>query len=184
SFLWDTNRFLSEDFMPTDKDILYTRCETVGVAQKEPERRGNKYRVTDVGGAQSQRKKWIYVFPGVSKLLYTVPLSCYNEISDRLNRDSTEALTLFDTLCVSQWFSTTKIALCFTKLDVFERKIQSGRYPIPDCIQNPRYDGAPDDVEAVKSFLTERFRDLCCKNHANPEIYYINALDTVQVRDM
>lgn len=124
--------------------------------------------MVDVGGQKSERRKWIHCFQDVTSILFLVSLSGYDQclVEDRdavgalycrdlsgfvLIRLSTQnqmqdAMTIWDSICHSQWFKSTSIVgelsstsqggtlsqvsdnerqiLFLNKNDLFEKKVQ------------------------------------------------------------
>lgn len=65
--------------MPDDQDMLHARLRTTGVTETFFEMRDINFRMMDVGGQRSERKKWIHCFDGVQCLLFMVALSGYDQ---------------------------------------------------------------------------------------------------------
>lgn len=57
SFFRDIDRFDPGRFIPTFEDALYARRKSVGIVQTEVKINGHNYRIIDVAGARSERKK-------------------------------------------------------------------------------------------------------------------------------
>ena len=85
---------------------------------------------------------------------------------------------LFESLSRSQYFEGTTIVVCFTKMDVFKRKIASGTSPITGPWD---FDGVSTDVAAAQAYFTKKFEHLA--PHRQPlRIHYLDATDTHDVR--
>ena len=65
--------------MPNDQDMLHARLRTTGITETLFEMRNINFRMMDVGGQRSERKKWIHCFEGVQCLLFMVALSGYDQ---------------------------------------------------------------------------------------------------------
>jgi hypothetical protein len=70
-FFEHVQRIAAADFVPTDGDILTTRLRTTGIVEMEFTLQRAKFRVMDVGGQRSERKKWIHCFPAADAQLLT-----------------------------------------------------------------------------------------------------------------
>jgi hypothetical protein len=70
-FFEHVQRIAAADFVPTDGDILTTRLRTTGIVELEFTLQRAKFRVMDVGGQRSERKKWIHCFPAADAQLLT-----------------------------------------------------------------------------------------------------------------
>jgi len=115
-----------DNYLPTDMDILYVRYRTTGVIESKFSILGSNFHIFDVGGQQSERKKWIHCFENVTAVIFVASLSCYDELmfeDDSVNC-MVDSLSLFNEICNLQWFVTTPIILFLNKKDLFEKKIQ------------------------------------------------------------
>lgn len=65
--------------MPTDQDILRSRLKTTGITETVFDLGALTYRMFDVGGQRSERKKWIHCFENVTALLFLVAISGYDQ---------------------------------------------------------------------------------------------------------
>jgi hypothetical protein len=89
--------------------------------------RNLNYRVFDMGGQRSERKKWIHCFEDVTTILFIVAISEYDQAlfeDESVNRMS-EAFTLFDAICNSPWFTSTPMILFMNKSDLLQEKLKS-----------------------------------------------------------
>jgi hypothetical protein len=48
--------------------------------------------MVDVGGQRSQRRKWLYVFEGITSIMFIAAVSEYNQV---LAEDETKVRTMF-----------------------------------------------------------------------------------------
>jgi len=62
-------------YLPTDQDILRSRVKTTGITEMTSKVRELMYKLFDVGGQQSEWKKWIHCFVNVTALVFLVSLS-------------------------------------------------------------------------------------------------------------
>lgn len=74
------DRMASPDYMPTDQDILRSRVKTTGITETTFKVGELTYRLFDVGGQRSERKKWIHCFENVTALVFLVSLSEYDQM--------------------------------------------------------------------------------------------------------
>ena len=72
------DRILAANYLPNEQDVLRCRVVTTGII--ETSFRVNKliYRMVDVGGARSERRKWIQCFDNVAAILFISGLSGYD----------------------------------------------------------------------------------------------------------
>lgn len=80
SFFDSIKRIGSRDYVPTDEDIVRARVKTTGITEVKFNVRELVYRVFDVGGQRSERKKWIHCFEGVQCLIFIVAISEYDQV--------------------------------------------------------------------------------------------------------
>lgn len=59
--------------------MLHARLRTTGITETLFEMKNISFRMMDVGGQRSERKKWIHCFEGVQCLLFMVALSGYDQ---------------------------------------------------------------------------------------------------------
>lgn len=114
-------------YVPTDQDVLRSRVKTTGITETTFNIGELTYRMFDVGGQRSERKKWIHCFENVTAVIFMVAISEYDQLlmeDESVNRMD-EALTLFDSICNSRWFEKTSILLFLNKTDLFREKLKT-----------------------------------------------------------
>jgi guanine nucleotide-binding protein subunit alpha len=79
SFFIDLDRLFSKEFVPTDQDVLRARLRTTGITETIFDLGSLQYRMFDVGGQRSERKKWIHCFENVNALMFLVAISGYDQ---------------------------------------------------------------------------------------------------------
>jgi guanine nucleotide-binding protein subunit alpha len=189
----NARRIFSNGYLLTDQDILRTRLRTTGIVETDFHISGVTYRMCDVGGQRSERKKWIHAFEGVNVLLFLAAISGFDQAlpEDRngvsilkersghptngLENQMTDALQLFEQIVNSRWFVNSTLILFLNKMDLFSEKLQSGFGSIKR--EFPDYEGHPRDVIAGRDFFTAKFRR-ADKSAREMWIHYTNAIDT------
>ncbi|RXW18123.1 hypothetical protein EST38_g7733 [Candolleomyces aberdarensis] len=174
------DRISAPGYLPTDQDILRSRVKTTGITETHFKVGELTYKLFDVGGQRSERKKWIHCFENVTALVFLVSLSEYDQMlyeDESVNRMQ-EALTLFDSICNSRWFVKTSIILFLNKIDLFAEKLP--RSPLGDYF--PDFTGG-DNYDAACDYLLHRFVSLN-QSAATKQIYahYTCATDTQQIK--
>ncbi|KAI6227591.1 Guanine nucleotide-binding proteinG(I) subunit alpha [Aphelenchoides fujianensis] len=131
------DRISLPEYVPTQDDVLRTRVKTTGVAEHNFEYNDYSFRIFDVGGQRSERKKWIHCFDNVTAILFCVALSEYDLVLDEDQETNRmhESIHLFDSICNNKWFVSTSIILFLNKKDLFEEKIRKS--PLTLCF--PEY---------------------------------------------
>lgn len=133
SFLDNLPRLSSPNYVPSEQDLLRTRIKTTGITEVLFELKGLTFRVIDVGGQRSERKKWIHCFDNVNAIIFISSLSEYDQtlrednctvsfiqMSSIFNKEvfqnrMQESLKLFDSICNSPWFADIHFILFLNK---------------------------------------------------------------------
>lgn len=174
-------RMFDPDWSPDDQDMLHARLRTTGITETLFEMGHLNFRMMDVGGQRSERKKWIHCFEGVQCLLFMVALSGYDQslVEDQNANQMHEAMMLFESLVNGMWFKNKPIILFLNKMDLFSEKL--ARSPV--SAHFPDFTGNDKNEKEVKEFFSERFRAI--NRTADREIYihYTNATDTTLLRN-
>uniref|UniRef100_A0AC35U3M4 Guanine nucleotide-binding protein G(Q) subunit alpha n=1 Tax=Rhabditophanes sp. KR3021 TaxID=114890 RepID=A0AC35U3M4_9BILA len=177
-FFDNLDRIVAEDYIPTIDDVVRTRIPTTGVVQVNFRLKNIDFKIYDVGGQRSERKKWIHCFDNVHGLLFIAAVSEYNQVlrEDSKTNRLHEAMELFDNVSNSFYFVATSIIIFLNKKDIFEEKIKT--YPIKESF--PSYDGANDYSSSIK-YIGKRFRK---QYRGNRQVYMhlTCATDTNQVK--
>ncbi|RCI12874.1 hypothetical protein L249_1084 [Ophiocordyceps polyrhachis-furcata BCC 54312] len=176
-FLDDIDRLWAEDYIPNDQDLLRSRLRTTGITETEFNLGQLTYRMFDVGGQRSERKKWIHCFENVNCLLFLVAISGYDQclVEDKAGNQMNEALMLWESIINSYWFKKSAMILFLNKIDLFKEKL--AKSPITNHGFTD-YQGPPDDWNAASKYFLDKFRAL--SRNPNKEIYghLTNATDT------
>lgn len=178
-YLEQLDRILAPDYCPDDQDVLRCRVKTTGITETIFNIGDLTYRMYDVGGQRSERKKWIHCFENVTAIIFMVAISEYDQKlveDDAVNRMQ-EALTLFDSICNSRWFTKTSIILFLNKIDIFKDKIE--QVPIEDYFTD--YQGGPD-YELACEYFRQNFEQLNMSETKQIYTHYTCATDTNQIR--
>lgn len=175
-YFQNLDRMFEPDWIPNNQDMLHARLRTTGITETFFELKDMTFRMMDVGGQRSERKKWIHCFEGVQCLLFLAALSGYDQslIEDVNANQMHEALTLFEALINGEWFRDKPIILFLNKVDLFRKKLHKS--PIRNHF--PDYHGPQSDEAAARKFFADKFRNI--NRNANREIYihFTTATDT------
>ncbi|TGZ81564.1 guanine nucleotide binding protein, alpha subunit [Ascodesmis nigricans] len=174
-FFRDLDRLFTPDYTPSDQDILRSRLKTTGITETVFDLGTLTYRMFDVGGQRSERKKWIHCFENVTALLFLVAISGYDQclVEDKDANQMQEALMLFESIVNSQWFVSTSVILFLNKIDLFKEKLR--HTPVRKYF--PEYSGPDTSYDHSYSYFQDSFNRL----NRNPKKIYIhptNATDT------
>ncbi|KAK9736282.1 guanine nucleotide-binding protein subunit alpha [Basidiobolus ranarum] len=73
------DRIGQPDYVPNDQDVLRSRVKTTGITETTFSIGNVTYRLLDVGGQRSERKKWIHCFENVTAIVFMVAISEYDQ---------------------------------------------------------------------------------------------------------
>jgi G-protein alpha subunit len=79
SFLDNVDKYADPSFVPTEEDVLRSRAKTTGISETDFSIDNTHFKMVDVGGQRSERKKWIHCFQDVTAVVFFVALSEYNQ---------------------------------------------------------------------------------------------------------
>ena len=71
-------RILDANYVPHEQDVLRSRVQTTGIIETNFRVDKLIYRMVDVGGQRSERRKWIQCFDDVQAILFICALSGYD----------------------------------------------------------------------------------------------------------
>ncbi|XP_054719448.1 guanine nucleotide-binding protein G(i) subunit alpha [Uloborus diversus] len=174
------DRIGQPNYIPSQQDVLRTRVKTTGIVETHFTFKGLHFKMFDVGGQRSERKKWIHCFEGVTAIIFCVALSGYDLVlaeDEEMNR-MIESMKLFDSICNNKWFVETSIILFLNKKDLFEEKITKS--PLSICF--PEYTGN-NTYEEAASYIKMKFENQN-KRKDTKEIYthFTCATDTNNIQ--
>ena len=69
------DRISRPNYVPTQQDVLRTRVKTTGIVETNFSFKKLDFKLFDVGGQRSERKKWIHCFEGVTAIIFVVAMS-------------------------------------------------------------------------------------------------------------
>jgi len=173
------DRIGEPDYLPTDQDVLRSRVKTTGITETTFHIGELTYRLYDVGGQRSERKKWIHCFEDVTAIVFLAAISEYDQVlveDETVNRMQ-EAMTLFESICNSRWFVNTSMILFLNKIDRFKDKLPKS--PIGDYFDD--YEGG-NDYDSGCDYFKNRFVQL---NESDEKMIYVHltcATDTGQIK--
>jgi len=166
-FFDNVHRFLDPSYVPTEQDILRVRVRTTGIEEAVFNFEDMHFRMLDVGGQRSERRKWIHCFDSVTAVIFCSSLVEYDQTlreDDTQNRMK-ESLLLFDEICNSPWFRDTAVILFLNKTDLFKEK--ATKVDLNVCF--PEYTGGLN-FDAASAFIKQRFLE----QNTSPHSVYIH----------
>ncbi|KAI4598669.1 G-Protein alpha subunit [Pestalotiopsis sp. 9143b] len=176
-FCDDLDRIFTKGYIPNDQDLLRSRLRTTGITETIFDLGQLTYRMFDVGGQRSERKKWIHCFENVNCLLFLVAISGYDQclVEDKDGNQMNEALMLWESIANSHWFTKSALILFLNKMDLFKEKLSSSPITSHGFVD---YQGPQDDWKQASKYFMDKFRAL--NRNPEKEIYghFTNATDT------
>lgn len=79
SFFESVDRIYQRCYLPDDADILRCRVKSTGITETIFHLGSLTYRMFDVGGQRSERKKWMHCFEAVTAVLFLVGISGFDQ---------------------------------------------------------------------------------------------------------
>ncbi|KAI7866372.1 G protein alpha subunit [Spinellus fusiger] len=173
------DRIGDPQYIPNDQDVLRSRVKTTGITETRFTMGDLIYRMFDVGGQRSERRKWIHCFENVTAIIFLVAINEYDQVlleDESVNRMH-EALTLFDSICNSRWFSRTSTILFLNKTDIFEQKLMHS------SLSHYFHDfQGGDDYSLASQYLLNRFLMLNSSSEKQIYTHFTCATDTAQIK--
>jgi len=156
-FLDQLERISNPRYNPTQQDVLRTRKQTSGVVETDFTIERYKFKLVDVGGQRSERKKWIHAFAEVTAVIFVTSLSEYDQktTEDSNQNRMWESIILFDEICNLKYFKNTSMIIFFNKDDIFREKIQKVNLNV--CF--PDYKGGLN-YQAALNFIIKKFLEV------------------------
>jgi guanine nucleotide-binding protein G(i) subunit alpha len=176
-FCDEIDRIGQAGYVPNATDILKARSKTTGITEYDFFSGPHHFKMLDVAGQRSERKKWIHSFENVTTLIFCVALSEYDQflVEDESQNRLMESFRLFEDIVNSRWFFHTSIVLFLNKKDVFRKKLKYN--PLSRYLAD--YTGG-DNFEAASLFIRDKFLQLN-QNHLKIYPYLTCATDTENI---
>ncbi|KAG5262604.1 hypothetical protein AALO_G00276860 [Alosa alosa] len=180
-FLDNLDKIGEPEYVPTQLDILLARKPTKGILEYEFEIKNVPFKMVDVGGQRSERRRWFECFDSVTSILFLVSSSEYDQVlmEDRQTNRLMESLNIFETIVNNRVFAKVSIILFLNKTDLLEEKVKT--VSIKDYF--PDYTGEPHDLADVQKFLVECFREKRRDQQQKPLYHHFTtAINTENIR--
>ncbi|XP_070704622.1 guanine nucleotide-binding protein G(o) subunit alpha-like [Pempheris klunzingeri] len=181
-FFENMNRIIAPKYVPAEADVLRVRVRTCGIVETQFQLNEMIFRLYDVGGQQSERRKWLSCFDCVQAVLFVVALSSYDTtpMEDPSGNPLQESLDLLTSICANTAFRSTSVTLLMNKTDLFREKIlHSGRH-LRSYLSS--YKGADGDVDAAAHHIAALFSS--CNSRPDKPVYhhFTTATDTANIQ--
>ncbi|KAK2816792.1 hypothetical protein Q5P01_024983 [Channa striata] len=104
-FLDNLEKLGQSDYLPSQQDILLARKPTKGIHEYNFEIKNVPFKMVDVGGQRSERRRWFECFDSVTSILFLVSSSEYDQV---LMEDRQTNRLSFQTSSASWWNASGK----------------------------------------------------------------------------
>lgn len=144
-------------------DVLRAREATTGIHEFTFDLDQAEFRMLDVGGQRSERRKWIHCFEHITSVIFIVACSEYDQmlIEEREMNRMVESVALFEQIINYYWFKHTSFILFLNKRDILEEKLQTSHLNkyFPD------YKGPQQDVDSGMKFIQQMYEAVKPETH-------------------
>ncbi|VDN57466.1 unnamed protein product, partial [Dracunculus medinensis] len=173
-FLDSIERIAAKDYSPTTQDILQCRFRTTGIHEMDFMYKKLDFKMVDVGGQRSERRKWIHCFDNVNMVLFIVSMSDFDlcDPEDETQNRMIQNQQIFKTIVQSDYFKNASIVLFLNKYDIFQEKIRHSS--LKKCW--PEYSG-DNSLDECTKYVKRQFQ-LCVPNHQKYFPFITTATDT------
>ncbi|KAL0979682.1 hypothetical protein UPYG_G00188190 [Umbra pygmaea] len=178
-FLSDLDRIAEPFYLPTQQDILRVRVPTTGIIEYPFDMENVIFRMVDVGGQRSERRKWIHCFENVTSIIFLVALSEYDQVLAECNNENRmeESKALFKTIITCPWFQHSSVILFLNKTDLLKEKITYSHL----VNYFPEYTGPKNDPSAASQFILGMYRDQNPDREKTIYFHFTCATDTENI---
>jgi guanine nucleotide-binding protein subunit alpha-12 len=196
----DLSRIATEDYMPSNQDILHSRKATKSITEYSVTINDVPFNFIDVGGQRTERTKWFEQFRDVTAVLFFVSSNEYDAalLEDRNVNRLRESVLIFKNIINHKAFEKVPFILFLNKTDLLKEKLNqtanqfmklssdsSKVVVVPQTIKDyfPEFNGLnPLDLGCVQSFIFGLF-DSCRLNKDKTLIHHFTtAVDTENIK--
>ncbi|XP_068609484.1 guanine nucleotide-binding protein subunit alpha-14-like [Brachionichthys hirsutus] len=179
-YLGDMDRITAPAYVPTLQDILRVRVPTTGIIEYPFEISKVIFRMVDVGGQRSERRKWIHCFENITSIMFLAAISEYDQVLYESATDNrlVESLALFKTILSYSWFQDSSTILFLNKTDLLEEKISASHL----ATYFPAYTGPKGNAQSAKDFILLLYKEHHGKRRKALYTHYTCATDTENIR--
>ncbi|CAH8473190.1 unnamed protein product [Schistosoma rodhaini] len=179
-YLNNFDRIADPNYLISLQDILRVRVPTTGIVEYPFNLDSTIFRIVDVGGQRSERRKWIHSFESVTSIIFLSALNEYDQVlveNENENRME-ESLLLFKTIINYECFQSLSIILFLNKKDILEEKIQYSH--LVDYF--PKFTGPENDAIAARNFILRMYLESSANSERPIYSHFTCATDTENIR--
>ncbi|KAK7451015.1 hypothetical protein VKT23_012692 [Stygiomarasmius scandens] len=145
SFLKEVQRIGSQDYLPTDMDILRARQKSPGITETRCSLDDIPLHVISLEGPDHE---WSQYAKDVETIIFCTSLSDYDRMKEGRNLLA-ESIELFGSIVNAKCFSGARVCIFMNKIDEFKEKI----HRVPFSQHFPEYTFEQDTNKAAKFIL-------------------------------
>ncbi|XP_078106956.1 guanine nucleotide-binding protein subunit alpha-14 [Sander vitreus] len=179
-YFTELDRISQPSYIPDLQDILRVRVPTTGIIEYPFDMENAIFRMVDVGGQRSERRKWIHCFENVTSIIFLVALSEYDQVlaeCDNENRME-ESKALFKTIITYPWFQRSSVILFLNKTDILQEKIMYSHI----ATYFPEFTGPEQDATAAQEFILKMYQEQNPDKGKTMYPHFTCATDTENIR--
>ncbi|KAJ3107214.1 guanine nucleotide-binding protein subunit alpha [Phlyctochytrium planicorne] len=167
------------DYVPLDQDILSARIMTTTITETKIEIESVLFKIYDVGGQRSERKKWAPYFDDVMAIIFVVAISSFDQtcFEDLKTNRMLESLNLFGSICNHPLFKKTAVILFLNKIDLLKKKLEHTK--VQQYFEDYTGDNSFDDVA---EFFAKKYLLLNKNKEKKIYVHLTWATDSNQIR--
>jgi len=177
SYFFDNiDRFMSPSYIPTQSDVLRARVRSTGIEEASFRFDREIYKMIDVGGQRSERRKWIHCFDNVSTIMFCASLIEYDQTlrEDETQNRMTESLKLLEQITNSQYFKNTPFIIFLNKTDLLQDKIKQ----VPLTTYFSDFNGST--YEEACEFIKDKYLKVY-RSSRQPFVHFTCAISTENI---
>lgn len=174
-------RIATPGYIPDVQDVLRAREPTTGIHEYVFELEKAVFRMLDVGGQRSERRKWIHCFENITSIIFIVACSEYDQklVEEEDANRMDESLALFEQLIGYEWFQKTSFILFLNKSDLLEIKVKTS----PINKHFTKFVGDTTDAIAVRNFIADMYHARKAVGSERPIFHHFTtATDTENIK--
>jgi len=154
-------------YMPSWEDYVRIRDQTTGVltynVKTTAQNQEWNFRLTDVGGQRSERRKWVNLFHDIGVVMFVTSLNAYDQTVYEATgvKCYDESFDVFRQLVQNQAFQSTDFVVFLNKLDLFEEKLKQ----VPFTVYEESFDdSSKHHKDKVIEYVENKFESIWRKD--------------------
>mmetsp|Transcript_2420 Transcript_2420/g.3508 ORF Transcript_2420/g.3508 Transcript_2420/m.3508 type:complete len:340 (+) Transcript_2420:76-1095(+) len=178
-FLDKADTIFKEGYTPDSTDALRISIRTSGLVTTYFQYNGTDFVMIDVGGQESERRKWKCAFQTATSVLFVADISAYDQFYETKLNKLVESMDLFQDLVKLPELKHVSFVLFLNKIDIFKQKL--GRTKLHVCPALDDYKGDEHNFNEAAKHIQKKFNE---RVRSNRQVYthFTCAIDTENVR--